>query len=225
MRTLLAWRALGSRERGDGLAHCAFALSSTRQAARHADAAPPVLPLHPPTPLLLCSYARMKTLRTNKALTGPDMGVPSLTFQAFYEAKHGEAAWASLDKIPREEWMAYLVWYRCVLPIACIVACARCTFPVQQLVSDAMTAVLLVAALLLLCRDVLRLPVRNSTRVDKIEHEPAFGGFSITVSSTAPGSSDTNVLYARKVVLATGIQVRAHSVALLRLLSAMPCRF
>lgn len=36
----------------------------------------------------------------------------SLTFQAFYEAKYGEVAWQQLDKIPKEEWMAYLVWYR-----------------------------------------------------------------------------------------------------------------
>lgn len=46
---------------------------------------------------------------------GPDLGVPSLTFQAFYEAKHGTAAWAALDKIPRQEWMAYLVrWLECM---------------------------------------------------------------------------------------------------------------
>ena len=59
------------------------------------------------------TYARMVTLRTNKALTGPDLGVPSLTFQAFYEAKYGDLAWEPLDKIPKEEWMAYLIWYRC----------------------------------------------------------------------------------------------------------------
>lgn len=58
------------------------------------------------------TYARMVTLRTNKSLTGPDLGIPSLTFQAFYEAKFGDAAWEALDKIPKEEWMAYLVWYR-----------------------------------------------------------------------------------------------------------------
>lgn len=44
--------------------------------------------------------------------SGPDLGVPSLTFQAFYEAKYGEAAWEALDKIPKECWMAYLLWYR-----------------------------------------------------------------------------------------------------------------
>lgn len=58
------------------------------------------------------TYARMVTLRTNKALTGPDMGVPSLTFRSFYEAKYGATAWQVLDKIPKEEWMAYLIWYR-----------------------------------------------------------------------------------------------------------------
>lgn len=43
----------------------------------------------------------MVTLRTNKALTGPDLGLASLTFQSYYEAKHGAAAWQALDKIPK----------------------------------------------------------------------------------------------------------------------------
>jgi hypothetical protein len=58
------------------------------------------------TTLLRCSAASVLT-------AGPDLGVASLTFQAFYEAKYGEAAWEALDKIPKEEWMAYLMWYRC----------------------------------------------------------------------------------------------------------------
>eukprot|EP00775_Hariotina_reticulata_P008627 gene8627-8808_t len=111
------------------------------------------------------TYARMVTLRTNKALTGPDMGMASLTFRSFYEAKYGERAWESLDKIPKEEWMAYLIWYR----------------------------------------HVLNIPVRNRTRVDLIEWEPELHGFKVTVSSTTT-AADCDVLYARKVVLATGIQ-------------------
>ncbi|SAI22128.1 monooxygenase [Bordetella ansorpii] len=56
--------------------------------------------------------ARMETLRSPKELTGPAMGVPSLTFRAWFIAQFGEAAWTALDKIPRLQWMAYLRWYR-----------------------------------------------------------------------------------------------------------------
>ena len=38
-------------------------------------------------------YARMDTLRSPKTLTGPALGVPSLTFRAWYEAKYGLDAW------------------------------------------------------------------------------------------------------------------------------------
>jgi cation diffusion facilitator CzcD-associated flavoprotein CzcO len=63
------------------------------------------------------TYARMVTLRTPKDLTSIDLGVPSLTFRAWWEAQHGEAGWEALGKIPREQWMAYLRWYRKVLAI------------------------------------------------------------------------------------------------------------
>jgi cation diffusion facilitator CzcD-associated flavoprotein CzcO len=63
------------------------------------------------------TFARMRTLRTPKHVTGPDLGIPSLTFQAWYEAQHGAAAWAKLGQIPREQWMAYLSWYRRVLDL------------------------------------------------------------------------------------------------------------
>ncbi len=56
--------------------------------------------------------ARMETLRSPKELTGPALGVPSLTFRAWFEAQWGAAAWAALDKIPRLQWMDYLRWYR-----------------------------------------------------------------------------------------------------------------
>lgn len=58
------------------------------------------------------TYARMVTLRTPKYLTGPDLGLASLTFRAFWEAQHGEAAWEAVEKIPRANWMAYLRWFR-----------------------------------------------------------------------------------------------------------------
>jgi cation diffusion facilitator CzcD-associated flavoprotein CzcO len=58
------------------------------------------------------TYARMITLRTPKSLTSIDLGVPSLTFRAYWEAQHGAAGWDALEKIPRGDWMAYLRWYR-----------------------------------------------------------------------------------------------------------------
>lgn len=63
------------------------------------------------------TYARMETLRTPKEVTGPDLGVPSLTFRAWYEAQYGADAWASLGKIPKGMWMDYLRWYRQVLSL------------------------------------------------------------------------------------------------------------
>lgn len=59
--------------------------------------------------------ARMETLRSPKQLTGPALGLPALTFRAWFEAQFGEAAWEALDKIPRLQWMDYLRWYRRVL--------------------------------------------------------------------------------------------------------------
>ncbi|GAB3774329.1 NAD(P)/FAD-dependent oxidoreductase [Ramlibacter monticola] len=58
------------------------------------------------------TYARMVTLRSPKHLTGPDLGVPSLTFRAWYEAQHGEAGWAALHKVGRLDWRDYLLWVR-----------------------------------------------------------------------------------------------------------------
>lgn len=63
------------------------------------------------------TFARMRTLRSPKELTGPAMGLPALTFRAFYEAQHGEAAWKALDRAPRPMWMEYLIWYRRVLDL------------------------------------------------------------------------------------------------------------
>lgn len=63
------------------------------------------------------TYARMFTLRTPKQLPSIDLGIPSLTFQAWWRAQHGEQGWAELDKIPRHEWMNYLRWYREVLAL------------------------------------------------------------------------------------------------------------
>jgi len=63
------------------------------------------------------TFARMRTLRSPKQLTGPAMGLPALTFRAYYEALHGREAWVALDRAPRETWMDYLIWYRRVLEL------------------------------------------------------------------------------------------------------------
>ena len=58
------------------------------------------------------TYARMETLRSPKHLTGPDLGVPSLTFRAWYEARHGRPGWDDLYKIGCLDWRDYLLWVR-----------------------------------------------------------------------------------------------------------------
>jgi cation diffusion facilitator CzcD-associated flavoprotein CzcO len=63
------------------------------------------------------TYARMRTLRSPKQLTGPAMRFPALTFRAWYEAQFGRAQWEALSKIPRDQWMDYLRWYRAVLAL------------------------------------------------------------------------------------------------------------
>ncbi|RLM04090.1 NAD(P)-binding domain-containing protein [Gibbsiella quercinecans] len=62
-------------------------------------------------------FARMETLRSPKQLTGPALGLPALTFRAWYQAQFGNAAWEALGKIPRTQWMDYLAWYRKVLQL------------------------------------------------------------------------------------------------------------
>jgi cation diffusion facilitator CzcD-associated flavoprotein CzcO len=62
--------------------------------------------------------ARMKVLRTPKTLPGPELGIPALGFQAWYEARHGDAAYAAFERIPRAAWIEYLAWYRGFLGIA-----------------------------------------------------------------------------------------------------------
>lgn len=63
------------------------------------------------------TYARMRTLRTRKEAAGPALGLPALTFRAWFEAQHGAAAFEQMQLIPREIWMDYLVWYRRVLDL------------------------------------------------------------------------------------------------------------
>ncbi len=64
------------------------------------------------------TFARMRTLRSPKNLTGPAFGHAALTFRAWFRAQFGEAGWEALDKIDRVMWMDYLIWYRDVLDLA-----------------------------------------------------------------------------------------------------------
>ena len=61
--------------------------------------------------------ARMNVLRTPKSLPGPELGIPALGFQSWYEARHGSAAYAAFERIPRPAWAEYLCWYRHFLAI------------------------------------------------------------------------------------------------------------
>jgi cation diffusion facilitator CzcD-associated flavoprotein CzcO len=108
------------------------------------------------------SFARMPTLRTPKYLTGPDLGVPSLTPRAYYEAQFGEGSWEALSYLPRTLWAEYLAWYR----------------------------------------ETLALPVRADTRVGALSWEAVESAFR--VPCVRAGASET--LWARRVVLATGIE-------------------
>jgi FAD-dependent urate hydroxylase len=63
------------------------------------------------------TYARMHTLRSPKDFTGPDLDIPSLTYQSWHEAQFGEDDWRSIDLIPRELWAEYLLWFRRVVDL------------------------------------------------------------------------------------------------------------
>ena len=61
--------------------------------------------------------ARMNLLRTPKTLPGPELGIPAFSFQAWYEARHGQDAYAAIDRIKRTDWADYLSWYKQFLGI------------------------------------------------------------------------------------------------------------
>lgn len=58
------------------------------------------------------TYARMRTLRSPKDYTGPDLDLPSLTYQSWHEARYGAEDWAALHLIRREDWNDYLLFVR-----------------------------------------------------------------------------------------------------------------
>ena len=61
--------------------------------------------------------ARMNMLRTPKTLPGPELGIPALSFQGWYEARHGQEAYDAIERIKRTDWADYLSWYRSFLGI------------------------------------------------------------------------------------------------------------
>lgn len=63
------------------------------------------------------TYARMPTLRTQKDVGGIELGLPNLSFRAWFEVQHGREAWDALYKIPTDLWHGYLQWYRRVSEI------------------------------------------------------------------------------------------------------------
>lgn len=107
-------------------------------------------------------FARMTALRTPKEYSGPEMGLPSLSFRAWYMARRGEAAWASLTRVPTREWGRYLLWVR----------------------------------------DAVGVPVRNETRLDRIE-PGGNGTYLVAHLATTQGATR---LSCRKIVLATGAE-------------------
>ena len=58
------------------------------------------------------TFARMHTLRTPKYVTGPDLGIASLSPRAWWEARFGSESWSTIDKITRDLWQDYLHWVR-----------------------------------------------------------------------------------------------------------------
>lgn len=56
--------------------------------------------------------ARMEVLRTPKTATGPELGIPELSFQSWHAAKHGPDAFERIDLITPQEWASYLRWFR-----------------------------------------------------------------------------------------------------------------
>lgn len=111
-------------------------------------------------------FARMDTLRTPKHVLGPELGIPSLSAQSWYEAQHGEGSWDAMGFIPRETWARYLAWLR----------------------------------------EVLALRVRNETRVGALRWDESEACFVAPLAPALAGAPDEERVYARKVVLATGIE-------------------
>jgi cation diffusion facilitator CzcD-associated flavoprotein CzcO len=101
---------------GGGQTGCAFAFALRRAGVGKVtviDAAPNAVRAG-----IWQNGARMHVLRTPKTLPGPELGIAALSFQAWYEARHGADAYQAFERIPRQAWIDYLAWYRDFLGIA-----------------------------------------------------------------------------------------------------------
>jgi cation diffusion facilitator CzcD-associated flavoprotein CzcO len=58
------------------------------------------------------SRARMRTLRTAKSISGPELGNGALSFRAWFESDHGPAAFDDLNRISTTDWADYLAWFQ-----------------------------------------------------------------------------------------------------------------
>ncbi|MGH2343281.1 FAD/NAD(P)-binding protein [Segnochrobactraceae bacterium EtOH-i3] len=56
--------------------------------------------------------ARMRVLRTDKDITGPELGEDALSFRRWLTERSGADAFDALDRIPRLLWQDYLDWFR-----------------------------------------------------------------------------------------------------------------
>lgn len=65
-----------------------------------------------PAELSWRSRARMRTLRTAKSISGPELGNPALSFRAWFESLRGLDAFDDVDRIATDDWAEYLTWYQ-----------------------------------------------------------------------------------------------------------------
>jgi FAD-dependent urate hydroxylase len=56
--------------------------------------------------------ARMRTLRTAKTISGPELGNAALSFRAWFESHYGADAFDTLDRIATADWADYLDWFQ-----------------------------------------------------------------------------------------------------------------
>lgn len=63
------------------------------------------------------SFARMRTLRTPKSISGPECSNPLLSFKTWFCSAYSRAEYDGFNFIPLAYWQEYLSWYRRVLEI------------------------------------------------------------------------------------------------------------
>ena len=63
------------------------------------------------------SHGRMPVIRSPKHYPGPDLGVPSLTYESWHRCVLGDESWDALVLVPCDLWIDYLCWVREVLAI------------------------------------------------------------------------------------------------------------